>query len=101
MKIFFVVLLSLVFFSIPKFSNAQNGTVRGSVLDDRLNDYMPGVNVIVDGTTKGTSTDLDGKFSLSLPEGTYNFKVSFITFQTLLIENVVVKPRHSPKRIRQ
>lgn len=91
MKIFFVALWSIVLFSISNFSLAQNGTVRGSVLDDRFNEYMPGVNVIVDGTTKGTSTDLDGKFSLSLPAGTYNLKVSFITFQTIVINGVEVK----------
>ena len=43
---------------------AQN-TLGGTVLDSKLKNPLVGVNVTIKGTTKGTSTDFDGKFKLS------------------------------------
>ena len=48
--------------SIPLLS--QNGTVTGSVSDSETNEPLPGVNVVVKNTTKGTNTDFDGNFSI-------------------------------------
>ena len=45
---------------------AQTRTVKGSVADAQ--GPLPGVSVLVKGTTNGTSTDLDGNFSLSVPD---------------------------------
>ena len=42
-------------------------TATGTVLDS-YGDPMPGASVIVVGTQKGTSTDIDGNFTLSVPE---------------------------------
>ncbi|MFI8379305.1 SusC/RagA family TonB-linked outer membrane protein [Leeuwenhoekiella sp. NPDC079379] len=49
-------------------SFAQTKTVTGTVTDD-TGIPLPGVNVIVKGTTQGTQTDFDGKFSISASEG--------------------------------
>ena len=43
---------------------SQNGTVNGSVSDSETNEPLPGVNVVVKNTTKGTNTDFDGNFSI-------------------------------------
>lgn len=43
---------------------AQNLTVSGVVIDKELNEPLAGVNVLVKGTTIGTVTDLDGKYTL-------------------------------------
>ena len=48
--------------SIPLLS--QNGTVTGSVSDSETGEPLPGVNVVVKNTTKGTNTDFDGNFSI-------------------------------------
>ena len=48
--------------SIPLLS--QNGTVTGSVSDSETNEPLPGVNVVIKNTTKGTNTDFDGNFSI-------------------------------------
>ena len=71
--------------------NAQKGTIRGTVYDDGTGETLVGVNVVVKGTTTGATTDLDGKFSLSLSPGTYTLNVSFISYSTLTISDVVVK----------
>ncbi|MCR8558918.1 SusC/RagA family TonB-linked outer membrane protein [Mucilaginibacter sp. BJC16-A38] len=48
------------------YASAQNVTVKGTVTDDH-NQPLPGVNVKVAGTTNGTSTSVDGAFSISAP----------------------------------
>jgi TonB-linked SusC/RagA family outer membrane protein len=44
-------------------------TITGTVLDEK-GDGMPGATIVLKGTTLGTSTDADGKFSLRIPDGT-------------------------------
>ena len=53
-------------------------TVTGSVTDDS-GEGLPGVNVVVKGTTTGTTTNLDGSFSLSVEDGT-TLVFSFVGF---------------------
>jgi len=47
----------------------QDRTVSGTVLDDASKETLIGVSVTVKGTTVGTITDVDGKFEITLPEG--------------------------------
>src|SRR5690554_3723558 len=54
--------------------------VRGTVVDNN-GDPIPGVTVSVSGTSTGTATDLEGKYSLSVPEGS-TLVFSFIGFET-------------------
>ena len=43
-------------------------TISGIVLDSKK-DPLIGVSVVIKGTTKGTITDFNGKFSLTIPKG--------------------------------
>ena len=53
---------------------------------------MIGTTVSIHGTTQGSATDLDGKFTIAnLPAGTYQLQVSFISYSTLVVSDVVVK----------
>jgi TonB-linked SusC/RagA family outer membrane protein len=56
-------------------------TVSGQVKDES-NDPLPGVNVLVKGTTVGTTTDIDGRFTLEVPDENSVLVFSFIGFQT-------------------
>ena len=49
---------------------AQNLELSGKVVDAATDEPLPGVTIIVKGTTTGTSTDVAGNFTLSVPEGT-------------------------------
>ncbi|HLU89153.1 MAG TPA: SusC/RagA family TonB-linked outer membrane protein, partial [Cyclobacteriaceae bacterium] len=60
--------------------NAVDVTVRGTVTDSN-GEPIPGVTVSVPGTTIGTATDLEGRYSLTVPEGS-SLAFSFIGFQT-------------------
>ncbi|HYF69270.1 MAG TPA: mucoidy inhibitor MuiA family protein [Ohtaekwangia sp.] len=57
------------------------GTVKGRVFDDAGNP-VPGVNVIVKGTTLGTVTDANGNYSLTLPRDGSVLVFSFIGYAT-------------------
>ena len=84
-------LLSIVFILSLHHLMAQKGRVRGTVIDNTNADEVIGASVIVEGTTIGVSTDLDGKFELVVDPGVYNLKVSYISYATLIVENVEVK----------
>ena len=66
MKFRLSTLLLLLFFTIPLSTHllAQSPTIRGTVRDDQ-NQPLPGVNVVVKGTTNGTLTNADGTFTFS------------------------------------
>lgn len=61
-------LLTLLFALVVQFSFAQTKTVGGTVTDGQ-GLPLPGVNVLIQGTTTGTQTDFDGKYSLSVETG--------------------------------
>ena len=65
-------------------SNAQR-TISGTISDtDGL--ALIGANVSVPNTTIGTITDIDGKFSLSVPDGSNQIEISYIGFDTQVID---------------
>jgi TonB-dependent receptor len=78
----------LMAFSSLAFS--QNGTIRGTVIEDETGYTVIGSNVVIADPLTGSSTDLDGKFSIPIAPGTYVVKVSFISFQTVTITDVIV-----------
>ena len=84
-------LLSL--FLILVFSNsllAQSGKINGFVRDTN-GEPLPGVNVVIDGTLKGTAAEVDGFYQiLNVQAGTYTLKATYIGFAPILIENVSV-----------
>ena len=76
-------LLLALFICVPAYS--QN-TISGTVTDSQSNDPLIGVNVIIKGTTIGTITDIDGKFSLTnskpLP---WEVEVSYVGYESQVI----------------
>lgn len=76
-RIILSTLLSLV---TVMFGYAQR-TITGMVTDPK-GEPMIGASVIVKGTTKGMVTDIDGKYSLEVPQGANTLVFSFVGFQT-------------------
>lgn len=85
-KLIFLILLNLT----GGFLYAQNGFIRGRVFDDATGESLPGVTIFAEGTTSGTLTDFDGKFNLNIASGTYNIRVSFISYETINLKDVKV-----------
>ncbi len=71
--------LTLVLFACG-FAMAQK-TITGSV-NDQKGESMIGASILVKGTTTGTVTDIDGKYSLNIPAGATTIVVSFAGYQT-------------------
>ena len=65
--------------------------VRGKVIDDTGLEVI-GASILVKGTTQGTITDMDGMFSLSVPDKNAVLQVSYIGYQTLEVKVDLSKP---------
>ncbi|SDR68605.1 TonB-dependent receptor [Formosa sp. Hel1_31_208] len=73
------------------FANAQKGTIAGNVIDGEFVEPMAFANILVKGTTTGTTSDFDGKYELQLEPGTYTLVFSFVGYATQEITDVVIK----------
>ena len=81
---------------MSEFSFAQNLTVTGKVLDE-TGEGLIGAGVVIQGTTTGTITDMDGNYSISVPNGTI-LEFSCVGYTTLAVTvtgaklNVTLEP---------
>lgn len=67
------------------------GKIKGTVLDAKTGNPLPGVNIIVEETILGAATDLEGQFIiLNVPPGTYTLRATYIGYGILRVENVKV-----------
>lgn len=72
-----VVLVLLM--GIPISDGFSQTRISGTV-EDQSSVLLPGVSVLVVGTTTGTVTDIDGRFDLMVPVGSDRISFSFIGF---------------------
>lgn len=77
-------LIALLLTSIS-YIYAQQLTITGTVIDKSLGDPVIGASVLVEGTTNGTVTDIDGKFSINASKGNV-LNISYIGYQTQTIK---------------
>ncbi|MDG1283164.1 MAG: TonB-dependent receptor [Flavobacteriales bacterium] len=77
------IILLFSFISISNFALSQNVKVYGTITNALNNDPIPFANIVVEGTMIGTTSDIDGNYEiLNLQAGAYNFKCSYIGFNT-------------------
>ncbi len=75
-----ILLISLLFGF--QFLSAQNGIIQGRVYNSINNEGVPFAEVLIKGTTTGTTTDIDGNYIIeNLEPGLYNLVITFIGFQ--------------------
>ncbi|MDX1640360.1 MAG: TonB-dependent receptor [Balneolaceae bacterium] len=84
-------LLLLFVVVLPNHGYSQNGTIRGTVIEGATGDPVYGVTIQVIGTSNGTTTDFDGKFDLSLSEGQYDLRISYVSYTPIVIEEIGVE----------
>lgn len=83
-KCFFILrMFAFTFFSLTVF--AQQLTVTGTVSDESTNIPIPGVNVVVEGTTIGTYTDFEGHFTLENVPSNGALVFSYLGMQTQVV----------------
>ena len=75
----------------PTLVFAQTGKIAGTVTDATTGDPIPGANVVIDGTTQGSTTDVDGYYViLNVTPGTYEVRASFIGYTPVVQQGVEV-----------
>ena len=72
--------LAILLFTGFQFLNAQGIVITGTVTDNGNGDPLPGVNVILTGTTTGTVTGLDGEYSIEVPDQNAQLTFSFVGY---------------------
>ena len=73
----------IIFYWLPANCLAQTGEIYGVVSDKETNETIIGANVVIKGTTTGSSTDLDGFYRITnLQPGEYEIQCSFISYTT-------------------
>jgi TonB-linked SusC/RagA family outer membrane protein len=69
-------ILFAMFLMFSQLALAQNKTVTGKIISSEDNLGIPGVSVVVVGTTIGVTTDVDGNFTLAVPDSATRLKLS-------------------------
>ncbi len=87
-KIYSLFIVSLISLG---FAYTQTGTLAGNVIDGEFLEPMAFANVLVKGTTTGTTSDFEGKYELELESGTYTIVFSFVGYATQEISDVIIK----------
>jgi outer membrane receptor for ferrienterochelin and colicin len=71
---------------------AQLGSISGVVSDSKSGESIIGANVVIEGTSIGAASDVDGNFIIqNVKPGTYRLSISFITYKTHIVPDVVVE----------
>ena len=71
---------------------STTGKIAGKVTDAENGQPLPGVTVLIEGTTMGTSTGIDGSYAiLDVPPGTYTIRFSMVGYEKTVVEGVRVE----------
>lgn len=89
-KLIYAILIMLMIPLISSF--AQSGaSIKGKITDSANNEELIGANIILLNTTIGASTDMEGNYLIrNIPPGTYTLRVSYISYQTIVINDFEV-----------
>ncbi len=88
MRLFFFQFLVLF---LPLFANAQTGIIQGQVSNSINNEPVMFANILVVGTDKGTTTDIDGKYRIDgLEPKLYDIRISYVGFTEQTIYEIQV-----------
>lgn len=75
---------------------AQSGQIEGVVLDTKTRETLVGAQIRVEGTNIGAATNLNGEFVINnVPAGQHTLLVSYISYESLYIDEVNVEPGRS------
>ncbi|HEY5592084.1 MAG TPA: carboxypeptidase-like regulatory domain-containing protein, partial [Paludibacter sp.] len=91
-QIFFFRFSLVVMFLFPSIMLHAQASVEGRVFDKKNKEPLTGATILIEGTSKGTTADIDGNFQLiGLVSGKYNLLVSYVSYNKQRIPNVTVE----------
>ncbi len=82
----------LILFSFLNSTVAQTGNVTGKIVDLETGENIIGANVLIEGTTLGAASDIDGIFLIkNIEPERYNLIISYISYSKTTLKDIVVK----------
>ncbi len=85
-------IFSLLFILSASWQAFGQGTIAGKVTDAKTGEGVIGANVVIQGTTQGAATDLEGNFVINnVKEGVYVLQISSVMYKTHTVQNVKVE----------
>ena len=89
-KVLFTLSLLMLFGVV---NSQETGTLTGLLADKETNDSpLPFANITLKGTTKGTTSDFDGLYTIdNIAPGTYDVEFSFVGYEVKTVTGVVIK----------
>ncbi len=67
------------------------GKIAGKVTDQDTREPLPGVNILIEGTTRGAATDVNGDFYIiNVSPGVVKLRAQMLGYETVLVENLRV-----------
>ncbi|NMM48241.1 TonB-dependent receptor [Marinigracilibium pacificum] len=92
-----IIFLLGVFLNYSHIYSQGNASIGGTVTDSKSGEPLIGVSVVLDGTTKGAVTDINGYYLIkNIEPKTYNIKASFVGFQENIQYNVIIRSAGNP-----
>ena len=86
-----VLVLAMLTVALPITGLAQSGKLAGIITDAESGDAIPGATIILDGTSQGSVSDVQGQYViLNVDPGRYSVRVSFVGFTTRVFDGVLI-----------
>ncbi len=91
MKLIYTIIASIIITASPLSAQPKPGTVKGTVVNGMTKEPVVGANVVLNGTTLGASTDINGAFDIqAVPVGSYNLRISAVGFTPVVKTDIIV-----------
>ena len=89
---------SIVLLAFTSYLSAQStGSFSGQVIDEKTQNPLEGTTIILEGTSIGAITDVNGYFSFeNIPTKTYNIQAAYLGYESQVLYNVIVKSVGTP-----
>lgn len=83
-------LIVLLFSIFAQITFAQAG-IQGKVMDKKYKEPLTGAAILIEGTTNGTTADIDGNYTLNVNPGKYTLVISYVSYKSQKIADVIVQ----------
>jgi hypothetical protein len=88
---FFYRSLIVLLFSIFAQNILAQTAIQGIVMDKKYKEPLTGAAILIEGTTNGTTADIDGNYTLNVNPGKYTLIISYVSYKTQKIADVIVE----------
>jgi len=79
LNFFYRSLIVLLFSIFAQITFAQTG-IQGIVMDKKYKEPLTGAAILIEGTTNGTTADIDGNYTLNVNPGKYTLVISYVSY---------------------